>query len=50
VSLESGQTVGFLRFEDFVQEIFDVVLLPGVRFPEIAEPGSTAVSTSFALP
>jgi uncharacterized protein (TIGR03032 family) len=50
VSLESGQTVGFLRFEDFVQEIFDVTLLPGVRFPEIAEPGSTAVSTSFALP
>jgi uncharacterized protein (TIGR03032 family) len=50
VSLESGQTVGFLRFEDFVQEIFDVILLPGVRYPEIAEPGSTAVSTSFALP
>ena len=50
VSLESGQAIGFLRFEDFVQEIFDVTLLPGVRFPEIAEPGSTAVSSSFALP
>jgi hypothetical protein len=27
-----------------------VALLPSVRFPEIAEMGSTAVSRSFALP
>jgi uncharacterized protein (TIGR03032 family) len=50
VDLESGNIVGFLRFEDLVQEVFDVALLPSVRFPEIAEMGSTAVSRSFALP
>lgn len=50
IELRSGQIAGFLRFEDIVQEIFDVALLPGVRYPEIAEPGSTAASESFVLP
>lgn len=50
VDLTSGAITGFLRFDDLVQEIFDVALLPGKRYPEIAEPGSTAVSTSFVLP
>jgi uncharacterized protein (TIGR03032 family) len=50
VNPESGQTVGFLRFEELVQEIFDVALLPGLRYPEIAEEGSDAASQSFALP
>jgi uncharacterized protein (TIGR03032 family) len=50
VELRSGQIAGLLRFEDLVQEIFDVALLPGARFPEIAEPGSTAASESFVLP
>lgn len=49
VDLASGTIAGFLRFEDLVQEIFDVTLLP-FRNPEIAEPGSTAVSTSYVLP
>jgi uncharacterized protein (TIGR03032 family) len=50
VDTESGETLGYLRFEELVQEVFDIAVLPGVRFPEIAEPGSTAVSQSFALP
>jgi uncharacterized protein (TIGR03032 family) len=50
VDLRRAEIAGFLRFEDLVQEVFDVALLAGARFPEIAEPGSTAVSTSFALP
>ncbi|HKG35534.1 MAG TPA: TIGR03032 family protein [Solirubrobacterales bacterium] len=50
VDLESGRIVGFLRFEDLVQEIFDVALLPAVRFPEVAEMGSSAVTRSFSLP
>ena len=33
VGIESGEIVGFLRFEDLVQEVFDVALLPGVRLP-----------------
>jgi uncharacterized protein (TIGR03032 family) len=50
VNPETGQTVGFLRFEELVQEVFDVGVLPGLRYPEIAEEGSDAASQSFALP
>ncbi len=50
IELRSGQIAGFLRFEDIVQEIFDVALLSGARFPEIADPSSTAASESFVLP
>jgi uncharacterized protein (TIGR03032 family) len=50
VDVRRAKIVAFLRFEDFVQEIFDVALLPGAGFPEIAEPGSSAASTSFVLP
>lgn len=50
VDLDSGAVVGFLRFEELVQEIFDVAVLPGVRVPEIAEPGDRTTARSFALP
>ena len=50
VNPQSGQIAGFLRFEELVQEVFDVKLLPGLRFPEIAEEGSDAATNSFALP
>jgi uncharacterized protein (TIGR03032 family) len=50
VNIETGETVAFLRFEDLVEEIFDVTVLPGIRFPEIAEPGSDAASNSFVVP
>ena len=33
VNIETGQTIAFLRFEDLVQEIFAVKLLPGDRLP-----------------
>ncbi len=42
--------MGFLRFQELVQEVFDVALLPGLRYPEIAQEGSDAASTSFVLP
>jgi uncharacterized protein (TIGR03032 family) len=50
VNIETAQVIGFLRFEDLVQEIFDVTILPGMRFPEIAEHGSDAVNLSYVLP
>jgi uncharacterized protein (TIGR03032 family) len=50
VDLKTGRVAGFLRFEDLVQEVFDVALLPGMRYPEVAEPGSSATTTSFVLP
>lgn len=50
VDLRSGEIAGFLRFEDLVQEIFDVAVLPGARFPEIAEASGTTTARSYALP
>lgn len=50
VDLRRGQIAGFLRFEDLVQEIFEVTALPGVRWPEIAEPGDTAADRTYVLP
>ena len=50
VDLRSGAVIGFLRFDDLVQEIFDVALLPGVRFPEIAEPADDRTLQSYVLP
>jgi uncharacterized protein (TIGR03032 family) len=50
VNPQTGQIVGFLRFEELVQEVFDVALIPGFRFPEIAEEGSDAATNSFMLP
>lgn len=49
VDTRSGDVVAFLRFEGAVQEIYDVQLLGGRRWPEIAEPGAELVSGSFVL-
>ena len=50
VNIETGQTLGFLRFEDLVQEIFDVAVLPGLKFPELAELGSAATDLAYVVP
>jgi hypothetical protein len=50
VDLRTGQIGGFLRFDDLVQEIFEVTALPGARWPEIAEPGDTVAERTFVLP
>lgn len=50
VNVSSGEIVALLRFQDQVQEIFDVALLPGIHFPEIAEWGSPGAKTLFTVP
>ena len=40
----------FDRFDEGVEEIYDVALLEGIRFPEIAEPGSHAADSAFVVP
>jgi uncharacterized protein (TIGR03032 family) len=50
VDLSTGSVVGLLRFDDLVQEIFDVAILRGVRFPELTEPEDQTTATSYALP
>ncbi|MCP4410433.1 MAG: TIGR03032 family protein [Gammaproteobacteria bacterium] len=50
VNIETGQTVGFLRFEEGVQEIFAVQVLPGVSFPELLEWDDPRLASSYVLP
>lgn len=35
IHIETGETLAFLRFEEGVEEIFSVQVLPGIRFPEV---------------
>ncbi|MEM6448376.1 MAG: TIGR03032 family protein [Cyanobacteria bacterium P01_D01_bin.123] len=50
VNIRSGETVAFLRFEDAVQEIFAVSVLPGIRFPEVIDWSPELMGTSYVLP
>jgi hypothetical protein len=51
VNIESGATVGFVRFEGEVQEIFAVKALPrGIRCPEVLEASDQLVASCYVLP
>jgi uncharacterized protein (TIGR03032 family) len=50
IDVRTGATVAFLRFEGVVQELYEVLALPGIRFPEIVEPGDALLDTSYVLP
>ena len=50
VNIETGKTVGFLRFEAGVQEIFAVQVLRGMRFPELLEWNDQRLADSYVLP
>ena len=50
VNIETGQTVGFLRFEAGVQEIFAVQILRGMSFPELLEWTDERLGSSYVLP
>ena len=46
----TGKTSGFLRFEGAVQEVFDIQVLAGKRYPEIAEDGNPLIDGAFVVP
>jgi uncharacterized protein (TIGR03032 family) len=50
VDLTTGRTVAFLKFEDAVQEIFAVQVLPQMRFPDLVNDDVKVLSDSFVLP
>src|SRR5262245_29704199 len=50
VNIETGQTVGFLRFEAGIQEIFAVQILRGIRFPELLDWNDPRLAHSYVLP
>lgn len=49
VHIDSGKTVGLLKFTGGVDEIFDVQALHGIGFPEIVHEGDL-LATAYALP
>jgi uncharacterized protein (TIGR03032 family) len=49
VNIETGETLGFLRFEEGVQEIFAVQILPA-RFPELLEWADQRLMSSYVVP
>jgi uncharacterized protein (TIGR03032 family) len=50
VDIERGQIIAFLKFEEAVQEIFAIALLPGIRFPDLINDNAEIVGSSFVLP
>lgn len=50
VDIETGAIMGFVRFEERVQEIFDVALLPGLAFPDVLEPHAEELLTAYVVP
>jgi uncharacterized protein (TIGR03032 family) len=50
VDLQRGEVIAFLKFEDAVQEIFAIALLPGIRFPDLINDDTEIVGSSFVLP
>jgi uncharacterized protein (TIGR03032 family) len=50
VDLRSGGTVATLDFQTAVEEIFDVQLLPAIRFPEIVGFQKEALHHTFVIP
>jgi uncharacterized protein (TIGR03032 family) len=50
VDLRSGRVVALLEFQTAVEEIFDVQLLPGLRFPEVIGFQQEAIQHTFVVP
>ena len=50
VNIETARAIAFLKFEDAVQEIFAVQVLPGIRFPEIIDWDEKLIAGSYVLP
>jgi uncharacterized protein (TIGR03032 family) len=50
VDVRSGLTVALLEFQTAVEEIFDVQLLPGIRFPEVIGFQKGAIHHTFVVP
>ncbi len=50
LNIETGQTVGFVKFEDAVQEVFAVELLAGIQFPDLVQEMPEILASSYVLP
>ena len=49
LNIETGETLGFCEFQDGVQEIFAVEVLPEMRFPELINHDAKIIGSSYVL-
>ncbi|HSV15450.1 MAG TPA: TIGR03032 family protein [Tepidisphaeraceae bacterium] len=50
IDTRTGQTVGFVKFLDAVQEVFAVQVLNGIRWPEVLSEDTERLAQSYELP
>jgi hypothetical protein len=50
VDVRSGLVVALLEFQTAVEEIFDVQLMPGLRFPEVIGFQQETIQHTFVVP
>ncbi len=50
VNIHTGQTIAYVKFEDAVQEIFALQVLPGVRYPDVINDQPQVIANSFVVP
>ncbi len=50
VDTRSGQRIGSVRFSGDFSEVSDIALLPGLAYPDLAEPEAGLNGSSFVLP
>jgi hypothetical protein len=50
IHLETGQILGFVKFEDVVQEIFAVRVVPEVRYPDLVNHDTKLLDGQFIFP
>ena len=50
VNIQTGKTIAHVKFEDALQEIFAVQVLPGVRHPDVINDQPRLIADSFVVP
>ena len=50
LNIHTGETVAYVRFEDALQEVFAVNILPNIRYPEVINDNPELIGDSFVLP
>lgn len=50
VNIQTGEVIALVKFEDAVQEIFAVEVLPGSRYPELVNEDRELLAGSYELP
>ncbi len=49
IHIQTGQILGWVKFEDGVQEIFAVRVVPGIRWPDLVNHDTKLLDGSFIL-